>query len=90
LLDKPYFSLVVLDAQSKTWHQVNQQLIQLYWQIGEYLAKITKDNYEISRVAIVKEKGMKDIWVLASNTELVPREIINCYAKRWKRRKIWL
>ena len=47
-------------------------------------AKITKENYEISRVAIVKEKGMKDIWVLASNSELVPREIINCYAKRWK------
>lgn len=30
---------LILDAQSKTWHQVNQQLMQLYWQIGEYLAE---------------------------------------------------
>jgi len=45
----------------------------------------TKDNYPLKLVVLVKDKGMKDEWNLASNIEnSSSRRIIKAYAKRWK------
>jgi hypothetical protein len=47
-------------------------------------AKITTEAYEVPRVICVKAKNMKQTWCLAvSNENMVAREIINWYAKRW-------
>jgi hypothetical protein len=47
-------------------------------------AKITVSGFPVSQVVMVKDKGMKAAWILASNTDLKVREVTNCYAKRWK------
>jgi hypothetical protein len=47
-------------------------------------AKITLQQYPVKQVVAVQEKDMKGAWVLASNTTMKARELINCYAKRWK------
>lgn len=47
-------------------------------------AQITLQAYEVNQVVIVKDKAMKSAWILVSNTKLKTREMINCYAKRWK------
>jgi hypothetical protein len=47
-------------------------------------ASITLQHYAVKQAVIVQDKEMKSAWILASNTVLKTREIINCYAKRWK------
>lgn len=48
-------------------------------------AYITKARHHVNKLAIVKDKGMKQAWFLASNLEaLTTRALINLYAKRWK------
>lgn len=48
------------------------------------LAAITATAYPVEQVVIVQDKGMKAIWTLVSNAPLKTREVITCYAKRWK------
>jgi hypothetical protein len=45
---------------------------------------ITLKQYPVKQAVIVQEKEMKGAWILISNTGLKTREVINCYAKRWK------
>lgn len=45
---------------------------------------ITLTEYKIKQFVAIKDKGMKSAWLLASNTDLNPREIVNNYSKRWK------
>lgn len=45
---------------------------------------ITAKEYSVKQVVAVQEKAMKGAWILVSNTEMKTREVINCYAKRWK------
>ncbi len=52
--------------------------------IGIKDAKITREGYMVSKVVVVRDKGMKANWILASNLALGSRELINLYAKRWK------
>lgn len=47
-------------------------------------ASITLKKYPVKQVVAVKDKGMKAAWFLVSNTNRTTREIVNCYAKRWK------
>lgn len=47
-------------------------------------AYITLQECQVKQVIIVKDKGMKDIWILVTNTDMKTRELIDCYAKRWK------
>lgn len=47
-------------------------------------SKITLEQYAVKQVVIVQDKEMKSPWILVSNAEMKTREIINCYAKRWK------
>lgn len=47
-------------------------------------AYITLQEHQVKQAVIVKDKGMKDAWILVTNTDMKAREIINCYAKRWK------
>lgn len=46
--------------------------------------EITLKNYGVTQVVCTQEGSMKGAWILVSNTEMKTREIINCYAKRWK------
>ncbi len=46
---------------------------------------ITNDKHPLKQVVLVKDKGMKEEWILASNIENGgARKIIKAYAKRWK------
>ena len=45
---------------------------------------ITLKHYAVKQFVAVRDKGMKAAWYLVSNTSQKTREIINCYAKRWK------
>lgn len=46
---------------------------------------VTKKHYPVAQFVCVKDKGMKDNWLLLTNIpELKTREIINLYARRWK------
>lgn len=47
-------------------------------------ALLTLNEYPIEHFVAVKDKGMKAAWLLVSNTQLKPREMINNYSKRWK------
>lgn len=47
-------------------------------------AYMTLEEYGVNQIVVVKDKGMKSSWILASNTDMKTREIINSYAKRWK------
>lgn len=48
-------------------------------------AKITQALSCIKQFVALKDKGMKAAWYLVSNIpDIKPREIVNCYAKRWK------
>ena len=47
-------------------------------------SKITLEQYAVKHTVIVQDKEMKSPWILISNAEMKTREIINCYAKRWK------
>jgi hypothetical protein len=47
-------------------------------------AKVTAEEHEVPIVVCVKGKNMKQTWCLAaSNKNMIAREIINWYAKRW-------
>lgn len=46
--------------------------------------KITLQKSDVEQVVVIQDKGMKSPWILVSNSDMKTREIINCYAKRWK------
>lgn len=47
-------------------------------------AKVTGEQYDVPLVVCVKAKNMKQTWCLAaSNENMLAREVINWYAKRW-------
>jgi hypothetical protein len=45
---------------------------------------LTLKHYPVKQFIAVRDKGMKAAWFLVSNTDRKTRELINCYAKRWK------
>ena len=46
---------------------------------------ITSEKHPLKQVVLVKDKGMKSEWILATNIENGgARKIINAYSKRWK------
>ena len=45
---------------------------------------ITLSGYKAKHFVAIKDKGMRSPWLLVSNTDLNPREIVNNYSKRWK------
>ena len=47
-------------------------------------SNITLQEYAVKQVVAVQEKNMKGAWILVSNTDMKTRDVINCYAKRWK------
>ena len=46
-------------------------------------ATVTADAYPVPAVVCVQAKGMKELWCLASSTDLPPADLIKLYARRW-------